>query len=88
MKKLDYLLWLLAVLTESQEVIDEIEESPLYKQSLKNSINGMKREIDKVFASDRCKEFYLNGGAEGLQQMSNDISDLREEYIKRMNSYA
>jgi hypothetical protein len=41
-----------------------------------------------VFSSERCKEFYLNGGAEGLQQMSNDISDLREEYIKRMNSYA
>ena len=85
---ISYLLWLMAVLTEAQEVIDEVKATPLYRRELKMKINLLEKEIEKTFGSDKMKEFYLTGGAEWLHKMHTDIAEVRELYMEKMNSYA
>lgn len=46
---ISYLLWLMAVLTEAQEVIDEVKATPLYRRELKMKINLLEKEIENIW---------------------------------------
>lgn len=81
---LSHFIWLASVLSEAQSTIDVIDNNRLVKQSLKNRINGLKLEIDKFFSDDRFNNFYISGGAEGLQKLIELHENSREQYLKAL----
>lgn len=80
--KLFHFIFLLSLLEEAQICMDEVQDSPLYRQSLKNALNGFERELNKLFESPMAMNFYIKeGGGSGTEKIREMFNEIKTAFL-------
>ena len=77
-------IFLLSLLEVAQLCIDNVQDSPLFRQNLKNAINNTQRQLDLLFESPMAMQFYVKeGGGAGTEQLTKIIHEVKKEFLKQ-----
>lgn len=80
-------IFLLSLLEEAQICMDEVQDSPLYRQSLKNALNTLQKHLDALFESPLAMNFYIKeGGGSGTEKIREMIHDIKVQFFKQIHN--
>lgn len=81
-------LWLMCLLIEAQEIIDEVVEAKIVRHKLKLTLNNFQKELDLFFKEPRVREFFnAEESYAGIEQITNILYKMRNELKTNINAH-